>query len=289
VRLDRAASRFVVEPILRAGILTVQPAVPILMYHSISDDDEHHVRPYYRLTTSPGRFRDQMRWLSEAGYSVIHLTEALRRLADQTLPKERYAVLTFDDGFRDFLSHAWPVLSDHGFEATVFLPTGFIGRSRKSFNGRECLTWGEARELSLRGVCFGAHTVRHSTLYRLSWKEVRHELREARSQIEQEIYTPATTFAYPYAFPREDREFVERFTGELRDSGYTAAVTTMVGRAQPGSDPLCLKRLPVNEHDDEQFFKGKLSGAYDWFGNAQAIFRHTKKHYAAVRGLWCAK
>jgi peptidoglycan/xylan/chitin deacetylase (PgdA/CDA1 family) len=286
MRADRAASVFLVDAMMQSGVLRTKAAISILMYHSISDTDEAGVSPYYRVATSPGRFREHMRWLKEAGYAVIDLAEALRRLTDPAAGLERSVVLTFDDGFRDFMSAAWPVLSEFSFNATVFLPTGFIGDHRQSFQGRPCLTWAEVRELGRHGVSFGSHTVTHPTLYRLEWTEVRRELRDSRAQIEQELEAPASTFAYPYAFPQEDRDYVGRLRDELLLSGYTGGVTTVIGRARPEHDRLCLRRLPVNEEDDHPLFMSKLRGAYDWVGGLQAAFRHTKRRCAAFASAW---
>lgn len=287
MHLDRAASRFLVQPLLDIGALSFRAAIPILMYHSISDDEERGVAPYYRLTTSPARFRDHMRWLSEEGYAVVSLAEALRRLGAAMNCSDRVVVLTFDDGFEDFRSQAWPVLAAHGFAASVFLPTAFIGdANRSSFNGRPCLTWREVAELSGRGVSFGAHTVTHPVLYRRPWTEVRRELRDSRQQIEDRLQVPVRTFAYPYAFPREDRAFVQRFRAELLESGYTAGVTTIVGRVSAETDRLCLKRLPMSDSDDRDLFVGKLNGAYDWVGGLQWIYRHLTHPVAAARLVW---
>jgi peptidoglycan/xylan/chitin deacetylase (PgdA/CDA1 family) len=283
MQVDRFASIFVAHPLLSAGLLRLRPGIPILMYHSIADDPEPGVPDYYRLTTSPARFREQMLWLRERGYIVIPLGEALQRMATGTLDRPRSVVLTFDDGFRDFLTHAWPVLLDFGFTATVFLPTAFIGYTRRSFKGRECLTWAEVRELHATGARFGAHTVNHPVLYRLPWAEVRRELRDARLQIESELQVAVDAFAYPYAFPQEDEDFAARFKSQLLEQGYTWSVTTVIGRAEMGSDPLCLKRLPVNQSDDESLFETKLAGAYDWMGSFQLIVRHTKRRSRELR------
>ena len=76
----------------------------------------------------------------------------------------RAVVITFDDGFRDFYTAAFPVMQEHQFTATVFLPTAFIGEDRRSFKGAECLTWEEVRRLRRAGVQFGSHTVNHPRL-----------------------------------------------------------------------------------------------------------------------------
>jgi peptidoglycan/xylan/chitin deacetylase (PgdA/CDA1 family) len=226
-----------------------------------------------------------MQWLRAHGYLVLSLDEAIRHMSAPSFDYQRCVVLTFDDGFRDFELHAWPVLRPLGFGVSVFLPTAFIGHTRRSFKGRECLTWPEVRELHGAGVSFGSHTKNHPKLHGLSWPDVRSELRESRLEIEDELQASAHTFAYPYAFPQEDRQFVARFKDALIDEGYTAAVTTIVGRVRHDGDPLSLKRLPVSECDDEALFSSKLAGAYDWMGNVQLAARTVKARIGSRRRL----
>jgi len=246
------------------------------MYHSISGDDERGVRSYFRLTTSPARFQEHLRLLADHGFTATSLERAL----DAPPPGEgrmRNVVLTFDDGYADFLEHAWPTLEAFSFTASVFLPTAFIGETaRQTFKGRECLTWPEVRGLSRRGVSFGSHTVSHPALRGLPWPDVRTELRASRDRIEWELGAPVTTFAYPFAFPTNDRDFVSRFCLELRDQGYRANVTTMIGRLSSGDDLLQVKRLPVNDADDRHLFLAKLAGAYDWVGTLQSAWKYIR-------------
>jgi peptidoglycan/xylan/chitin deacetylase (PgdA/CDA1 family) len=288
-------------------------AIPILMYHSISDELESS-HPYFWLNTSKRHFSEHMQYLKENNYKVISLSDAVEilesaspitdRLFEGAIPKQycstlasntpilqdshnipcMYVVITFDDGFHDFQKHAWPILEKFNFKAVVFISTAFIGSSRKAFNGRECLTWSEVRELRDHGVAFGSHTVNHSRLYSLQWNEVRRELLESRLRLEDELQIPTRCFSYPYAFPQEDHRFVQRFRQELIDQGYVTAVTTVIGRAQKGDDHLLLKRLPVSSGDDEPLFKAKLNGAYDWLGGAQAIVKQSKQ-YSSNRRL----
>lgn len=277
IQVDRIASVFVAQPLLAAGLIRAKPGISILMYHSVSDDAEPGVGSYYRVTTSPARFADHMRWLHERGYAVIDLPRALKLLATGALDGERSIVITFDDGFRDFYTHAGPVLAQFGFTATMFLPTQFIGHTARSFKGRNCLTWREVRELRDAGMTFGSHTVTHPKLHGLGWTEIRRQLADSRATIEAELQAPVETFAYPYAFPQEDRGFVARFRSELAQQGYLGCVTTVIGRVGAGSDPLCLERLPVNQADDEALFTAKLSGAYDWLGSLQYIVRCARR------------
>ena len=298
LRLDRFLTLYFFQPLLKLSRVAPEPAIPILMYHSISDGREDNVHPYYRVNTSPGRFAQQMKFLHNDNYHVISLIKAaniinkpISQLPDQpnihstqsTNQPSRYVVLTFDDGYRDFMLNAWPVLKEINYTATVFLPTDFIGETRKVFNNRECLTWQDVRELHKQGISFGSHTASHPKLHGLRWGDVQRELLKSRLQIEDELQSPATCFAYPYAFPQEDRAFVLRFAKEVVDQGYRTAVTTVVGRAGLKSDPLRLERLPVNDGDDEQLFKAKLAGAYDWVAHPQFLARRLKSALRIIR------
>jgi peptidoglycan/xylan/chitin deacetylase (PgdA/CDA1 family) len=195
--------------------------------------------------------------------------------------------ITFDDGFRDFYTHAFPILQQHGFSATMYLPTAFIGQSRRLFRpstlnsqlstDHECLTWDEVRELRGKGMCFGSHTVNHPQLADLSRKEIEHELRASKSELEQQLGGSITSFAYPFAFPQNDRRFKESFRSLLSEAGYTCCATTAIGRVKLGDDPYALKRLPVNSLDDPAFFQAKLEGGYDWLALPQRMVKKFKR------------
>jgi peptidoglycan/xylan/chitin deacetylase (PgdA/CDA1 family) len=136
MQIDRLTTLRVARPLLQTGLMAAAPGIPILMYHSVSESVEDGVAPYYRVTTSPARFARQLEWLREWGYTVVPLDEAIGGLAAGKLGRERCVVLTFDDGFRDFLTGAWPAIQRMAATATVFLPTSppnsSSGASRKN-------------------------------------------------------------------------------------------------------------------------------------------------------------
>jgi peptidoglycan/xylan/chitin deacetylase (PgdA/CDA1 family) len=277
VRFDRFISLYLSGPLCRAGWGRRGTSLPILMYHSVSSDPEEGVGPYYRLATSPNRFAEQMQWLSDLGYTGLALEDALPMVVSRKINGRRPVAITFDDGFRDFHLAAWPVLRRHGFTATVYLPTGFVSSQRKSFRGKECLTWDEVRELRQNGICFGSHTVNHPKLYGMSWNEIESETTISRERIRQELQEEVTSFAYPYAFPQEDRNFTQRFVDLLRKTGFRHCATTVIGRPQADDNPFLLKRLPASSSDDKALFAAKLDGAYDWLGFVQRVFRRLKR------------
>ena len=293
MRLDRLITLNLVQPLRRfrtfdIGQSTADTTLPILMYHSICGDPEPAVPAYYKTHTSPAVFRQQMALLSARGYKGISLEAGLELLRTNEARNTRHVVLTFDDGFRNFYTEAFPVLQKSGFTATVFVPTAFIGTARRSFHGTECLTWGEVRELRDGGIQFGSHTVTHPRLTKLSRKEIEHELRDSKKELQQRLGQPITTFAYPFAFPRSNRKFVQTFEGLLAAEGYGCCATTEVGRVQPGDDVYRLRRLPANTLDDAALFGAKLDGAYDWLRLPQRIIKESRRwaSFGSRRNGW---
>jgi peptidoglycan/xylan/chitin deacetylase (PgdA/CDA1 family) len=190
---------------------------------------------------------------------------------------EKSVVITFDDGFRNVFTEALPILQKHGFTATVFLPTAFIGNPRRSFKDRECLTWDEVSNLQKCGIHFGSHTVNHPQLMELSWKDIEIEVRQSKAELEQHLGESINTFAHPYAFPQANRQYVQGVRKLLAESGYVCCATTAIGSMRPGDDPYCLKRLPVNSLDDLAFFRAKLEGEYDWLARPQVMIKRFKE------------
>lgn len=282
LRLDRFLTLCLFKPCQRAG--TGARRLPVLMYHSISEQGEDKVSAYYRTTTSPKIFAEQMALLRAEGFRAVNLREGRELLRRSSASAEKIVAVTFDDGFRDFYTHAFPVLKQYGFSATMFLPTAFIGNEPLRFKERECMTWGEARELHNAGIEFGSHTVNHPKLYELDFAEIRKELEVSKAVIEEKLGAAISSFAYPYAFPSADRQFVEALVDLLKGAGYDCNATTRIGRVRAEDDPFTLKRLPVNSADDATLFLAKIRGAYDWMNWPQDALKKLKSVAANGRG-----
>lgn len=283
-RLDRLLTLCFFQPLRKVVGGTREFRLPVLMYHSVSDQSEANVSPYYRTATHPKVFAGHMALLRAEGWEVVSLKAGLQMLGSENSDRRRIVVLTFDDGFRDFHTAAFPILRQHGFGATVFLPTAFIGKEPVRFKAHECLTWDEVRELQQAGIEFGSHTVNHPELVHLAWEEVEKEVRDSKNEIEQHLGVRVTSFSYPYAFPRANRDFASRLGRLLWETGYECCVTTDIGRAHGNTDRFAIPRLPANGSDDQALFKAKLDGAYDWLSVPQRLFKTLKRFASLLRG-----
>lgn len=253
------------------------------MYHSISHQNESHLHPYFRVSTTPERFGAQMDHLAQLGIRGVSLEEGLNYLRAESAPSQQLAIITFDDGFSDVLTSAMPRMAIHGFTATVFLPSRLIGPPRRTFNGVNCLTWPEVKDLRMQGIRFGSHSATHPKLYSLSWNKIRDEVRDSKGEIEQNLGERVTTFAYPYGYPFQDKQYTSQFERILLNAGYDCNVTTMVGLWRNSSNLLSIPRLPANDCDDDKLFQAKVLGAYDWMGVAQRLYKRFRNEKALSR------
>jgi peptidoglycan/xylan/chitin deacetylase (PgdA/CDA1 family) len=222
--------RLALPPTLPARTLDV----PILMYHRIDV-----LRPTLpaitrSLTVAPAVFARQMTWLRARGFHAItqsQLFAALER--GKNLPRKP-VMITFDDGYRDVLVNAAPVLKRLGIPATAYVITSRISNGDVSF-----LSWPQLHALENSGVEIGSHTVHHVELPSLPDPPALQELIQSRRALEQHLGHPVQWFAYPAGrFNAHSEELV-------RQAGYVLAMTTQPGSAQSAQAPLALHRYEV--------------------------------------------
>jgi peptidoglycan/xylan/chitin deacetylase (PgdA/CDA1 family) len=228
--------------------------VRILYYHRIDDED-------HRSCVTPQAFADQMAFLRQEGFQLLPLA-AVRAHLDERRPfPERSAIVTFDDGFADNYTRAFPILDREGVPATIFLTAKFIGTGElpvlRDRSGLKPLTWEQATEMARHGIELGAHTLSHRSLTELDDAEVRHELSGSRSEIEQQTGARVRTFCYPRG------HFDARVKGLVREAGFDLACTTLPGCVEPANDAFTLRRTFIARDDNLRSFRHKLEGSFD--------------------------
>jgi peptidoglycan/xylan/chitin deacetylase (PgdA/CDA1 family) len=202
-----------------------QSWIPILGYHRVVGELPAGDVEQISVTTS--RLETQMRWFARLGYETHSLNSVAHDLLlGRPIPRRRF-VITFDDGYRDTLENAVPVLERFGFTATVFVVTGQVGRTNSWDEGVSVqvplMDWNQLGELVDRGFSIGSHTVTHRALTRLSEGEISYELTESRRMLEERLGVDVRTFCYPWG------EWAPHIRDAVAEAGYWAACDDVGG------------------------------------------------------------
>jgi peptidoglycan/xylan/chitin deacetylase (PgdA/CDA1 family) len=222
--------------------------VPVLMYHEIADASA----TTSRLAVSPEAFADQLAYLRDAGFTGITAGELSAILAGGPgeLPA-RPVVVTFDDGYADFYSHALPLLKQHDLTATIFMTTGWIGVDGVA----KCmLNWTQLAEVAEYGVEIGAHTCKHPQLDQLRERDLRAELTVSKNLLEDKLGFAVPGLAYPFGYSnRKVREVA-------RDLGYAYGYAVDNILSTSGVDNFAIPRLTVGRTTSMDSFIATVNG-----------------------------
>ena len=200
--------------------------VLVLNYHKI--DNKHH-----SLSVLPEDFESQLKYLSEHGYHSISPDELFEGLAGTGTLPENPVLITFDDGYKDNYTTAFPLLKKYGFKATIFAVTSFLGQKSQYF------TWDQAREMEKEGISIQSHTATHRSMTDLSDEQLRAELVESKKKAEEELGHPVEYMAYPTG------TYNLHIAEMVKEAGYKAAFTIKYGNVDEASNIYALERVPV--------------------------------------------
>ena len=240
----------------RAEWLQTTRGVPVLMYHAFTDEKQGS-----RFVMPRRSFARQMRLLRALRYRVIGFEQLAELLRERRPLPRRTAVITIDDGYRDNLEIALPVLRARGMPATLFLVSGLIGASNR-WHGEETeerplLSLEQVQEMRAGGVSIGAHTRSHPRLPEVGDEAVREEIAGSRRDLEAAVGASVPTFAYPYGLHDP------RAVAATEEADFSGACTTFARLARHGDDPLLIPRIEIQGEDSSRRFLRKL-----WLGGA---------------------
>ncbi len=312
----------------RAGRGLWKKSLTVINYHRIANPyraDFDSFKP--NVSATPEDFDRQMDYLAR-WFHVVSLREIVEWLdGGRELPPYS-ALITFDDGYLDNYTSAFPILRRHQFPALIFLTTGHIGtdaafywdlaaycfchtqHQRITFPGgaiqrwsnpaqREevlrdwieslkgvphsekqvwvqrlpaelgvsipagyfrglMMSWEQVREMQQAGIEFGAHTIHHPILTRISLEEVRQEVEGSKSKIEEETAGTVLGFAYPNG---QSSDLDARIEKVVADSGIRAAFTLLNGPSPLGEvrrNPHAIRRIFISHRHSLARFAGLL-------------------------------
>lgn len=217
-------------PTPKAGTVTV---VPILMYHYIRALPPNTPDQLgYGLSIAPKLFEQQLQYLAGAGYTSVSMDALTGHITKGTALPSKPVVLSFDDGYADFYTAAWPLLQQYHFTATVYLVVDFLGKPGY-------MSWPQAQALRDAGVEIGAHTLDHVDLAIQPLASAKHQISDSGTILRQRLNAPVTTFAYPSG------QYNANTVKIVGESGFSSAVTTAFGSRHTTNNLLTLARVRV--------------------------------------------
>ena len=219
--------------------------VPVLLYHKVSPGQGEK----YRI--SPEKFASQMEYLFRKRYQTISPDNLLEFVKEETPPPPKSILVTFDDGYKDNFTQAYPILRKYRFKATIFLVAQYIGKknewSRKK--DEEMLSWEEITKMKEDGFSFGSHSRTHSNLTEeLSRGKLLSEIGDSKKILETRLGKPVNFFAYPYG--KLNPQTVEM----VKTAGYLSAFSTLPGKNGRNENPFLLRRILIRGYDTKLHF-----------------------------------
>jgi peptidoglycan/xylan/chitin deacetylase (PgdA/CDA1 family) len=239
--------------------------VPILTYHSIDDSGSI-------ISTSLDTFRSQMKCLQDKQYNLISLHEMVTCIRENAPLPPRSAAITFDDGFKNFHLVAYPILKKHGYPATVFLVPGYSGKNNqwdgqpKGIPTLELLNWEEVMEMADSGIDFGAHTMGHADLSKLSFEQARREIVDSKLSIQNHLEKDVQLFAYPYG------RYINQIKAIIKDE-FSGACSDRFGFLGPKSNMYALPRIDMYYFSNNNFFRFIGTSLFSFYISLRGAFR----------------
>ena len=202
------------------------PKILVLNYHQVQNS--HH-----SLAMPIADFDAQMEYLSSHGYVTITPDELYSGLNGELELPKKPVLITFDDGYADNYTNAFPILKYYGMRATVFVIPAFVGKYKNY------LTWEEMREMQDSGISIQSHTLNHYKLEELPDDEIRSELLNSKQILEENLGQPVEFLAYPTG------TYNLHIAGIAKAVGYKGEYTIKYGNVDLGSNLFALERVPI--------------------------------------------
>jgi len=235
-----------------------QRPIPILMYHSIADMPKGTVMR--SLHVPPKRFHFQMRMLKWLGYRGLSMGELLPYLNGEKQGK--VVGITFDDGYRNNLTEALPVLQEFGFSATCYIISQMVGGINewdldKGIPENPLMNKDEIDQWIQGGMEIGSHTQHHVPLTDCTDDTAQTEILQSKQDLEQLFDCTISHFCYPWGRHNTVAEQA------VNEGEYLTATTTRRSRATRSDALNRLPRVPITHSTLPHLFLSKILTSYE--------------------------
>jgi peptidoglycan/xylan/chitin deacetylase (PgdA/CDA1 family) len=231
-----------------------------------------------------------MAQLCELGYTAVSLDDVLAHYLERRPLPPQAVLITFDDGYRDNLENAVPILQRYGYPAVLFVPIGYLGGGRPLPHDEhlaargivnDTVDWSELDELERAGVRVESHGIGHRPLADLEVDEAAREITLSKIRLEDALGRPVRAFAYVKG---SEAHYRPVHLSLLKQAGYDVAFTSISGGNGPRTDPLQLHRYNVEPYP-RRTFELVLSGACDLIALKDTIAgTHARRLFNAALG-----
>jgi peptidoglycan/xylan/chitin deacetylase (PgdA/CDA1 family) len=258
----------------------------VLMYHKVND------LPDNPATVPAWRFAEQMALLRGLGYAVVDLEAVCAHYREGAVLPPRPVLITFDDGYRDNLENALPVLERFGYPAVLFVPLAFVSeplplpheeRLLSAGIGNPTLDWSGLLELERRGVAIESHGISHQPLADLELDDAAREVAISKLRLEERLGRPVRAFAYVKG---SEAHFKAVHPSLVRQAGYELGFTSVSGSNGPATDRYRLRRYNVEPYS-ARTFELVLRGACDLIAVKDTVVgTHARRAFNSALGTW---
>jgi peptidoglycan/xylan/chitin deacetylase (PgdA/CDA1 family) len=225
--------------------------LPILMYHHLAHLSANASALWRSLTVTPEMFEAQVRYLAEHGYHTIYFADLIAYWDEGTPLPEQPIILTFDDGWLEGYTVAYPILRKYCMVGTFFPPVNWVDND----NGKRVLSWPMIEEMSRGGMEFGSHTLNHHLLARQTAPQILEQLVGSKAALEKHTIRPVVALAYPGG------SYNALVLETVPKAGYGAAVGVLAGIEQTRAGRFALRRIAMSYNDNLALFQARLSNS----------------------------
>jgi peptidoglycan/xylan/chitin deacetylase (PgdA/CDA1 family) len=209
----------------------------VLTYHNVDFPPED--AKLKTLYVNPTKFERQVKYLKKFGVKTT--------LSDNINKEKNSVILTFDDGYRDFVKNAYPILKKYDTKAIIFVVAGLTDKFNiwdweKIKVKKPLMDWEEIKFLVKEGFEIGSHTITHPFLTKIPEKTAKSEIEDSKKMLEDKLGIQINTFCYPYG------DYNEKIKDMVINAGYKMAFTTQNGTLEESKDMYEIKRITVFGH-----------------------------------------
>jgi peptidoglycan/xylan/chitin deacetylase (PgdA/CDA1 family) len=242
--------------IIHAVLFRPRDEILILMYHRVDDDVKKE------LAVTKASFNWHMDYLYRKKYNVISMKEAYSMISNDAVVG-RHIVISFDDGYKDYYTHAFPILYRYKYPSIMYLCPGYIESTKRYWWDHDetdfrLMEWKDILELNESGLVeFGSHTMDHRDINRLSMAEIEKEIIESKNILEKKLGKPIRHFAYPRGIYSEAGE---KLLMKHYDTAVLISNGKRIGKGIKKNQTHALKRIPVLRSDGRYLFVARIRG-----------------------------